>query len=255
MDPQHPMKYEPTHTQRLPQLKFIVTKFDATPEQRIAVLKYESLQIYNFKELEAIGAASPHNMKPPNKDDVAVLMYTSGTTGMPKGALLTHDNIIFTGHMWLYQIHKGPHVAGSGHGSVLVNHDDCLLTVLPKAHLMALCTELQMTQGGGRIALFRGDIKKLLEDLQRVQPTAFPIVPVLLNRIYNRVMEAVEASWVKKKIFEYAIAHKLSWYSQGYVSNNTWYDYFLFSKVQKLLGGRMKVDSKIRQMMNVKSLT
>ena len=65
---------------------------------------------------------------------------------------------------------------------------------------------------GGRVALFRGDIKKLLDDLALVKPTAFPMVPALLNRIYNRVMDQLnQGSWLKKKAFEWAISWKLAW--------------------------------------------
>jgi len=216
----------------MPRLKFVVTKFEDHGSD-----DHEGLKIMTFSRLEALGMANPHKMKPATKDDVAVLMYTSGTTGMPKGALLTHDNIIFTIHMWYYQIHKGPH--GSYN---LADLCTSLLTCLPKAHLLALCTELHVVMVGGRIALFRGDIKNLLEDIKRVAPTAFPLVPALMNRIYNKVMDQLDKSnWIKRKVFEWALNWKLGWYARGYVSNNSWVDYFIFHKIQSLLGGNLKI--------------
>ena len=224
----------------LPHLKFVATKFFASAEVVAAAASPSDgsnpLCIINFADLESLGAANPRPVKPPQKDDVAVLMYTSGTTGMPKGAMLTHDNIMFTSQMWYFQINKGPH------GHLAIGPDHCILTCLPKAHLLALCTELHVTMAGGRVALFRGDIKQLLSDIARVQPTAFPMVPALLNRIYNRVMDQLnQGGWIKRKVFEMALAWKLSWYSRGYISNDTWVDYFIFSKIQKLLGGKLRL--------------
>ena len=124
-----------TRRSEIPDLEIIATKFRPSPEMVLKAAEDESpLRLIHLPELEALGAANPKPLKPPTKDDTAVLMYTSGTTGMPKGAMLSHDNIIFTSHMWYFQIHKGPH------GELKIGPDHCLLTCLPKAHLLALCT-------------------------------------------------------------------------------------------------------------------
>ena len=119
----------------MPNLKMVATKFQLSEEiMKSAAEDKNPLRLMHFPELEALGAKNLKPIKPPKKDDIAVLMYTSGTTGMPKGAMLSHDNIIFTIHMWYFQIHKGPH------GELKIGPDHCILTCLPKAHLMALCT-------------------------------------------------------------------------------------------------------------------
>jgi long-chain acyl-CoA synthetase len=62
---------------------------------------------------------------------------------------------------------------------------------------------------GARIGFFQGDVRNLLDDIKEIKPTIFCTVPRLLNRIYSKITEQVEASSsLKKAIFKFAFAQK-----------------------------------------------
>jgi long-chain acyl-CoA synthetase len=112
---------------------------------------------------------------PPHPDDLATLVYTSGTTGNPKGVMLTHANL-------MYQV-------GGLQEVVRPQPGDCSLSMLPPWHIYERAT--------GYFALARGthvhfsNVQHLRDDLQEVQPELFVTVPLVLDALYNRVMGTV----------------------------------------------------------------
>jgi long-chain acyl-CoA synthetase len=111
-------------------------------------------------------------------DDVATIVYTSGTTGPPKGCITTHANLIGTARMYEREIDLGP-------GSVVYMY-------LPLAHSLARVTQTVVLDVGGTIAYWRGDAKRLLEDLQAVGPTHLPTVPRVLEKIHDAALSGLE---------------------------------------------------------------
>jgi long-chain acyl-CoA synthetase len=110
--------------------------------------------------------------------DVATIVYTSGTTGPPKGCITTHANLIETARMYERQIDLGP-------GSVV-------FMFLPLAHLLARVTQMVVLDVGGTIAYWRGDSNVLLEDLRSVCATHVPTVPRVLEKIHVAALSGAE---------------------------------------------------------------
>ena len=125
-------------------------------------------------------------------DDLATLMYTSGTTGPPKGAMLTHDNFVFE--------------TGTLLRSLDVSHHDEGLLFLPMAHIFAkILVALQMRVGF--TVAFAESVQKTMDNALEVNPTFFPSVPRLYEKIHAVAEGKVaEAGGVKKKIFDWAFS-------------------------------------------------
>ena len=146
------------------------------------------------------GAAGERLMHtPPSPDDIYTFCFTSGTTGEPKGALITHRNIIansaaLSDRMVQWSI-----------GS------ECLLSYLPLPHMFErVCQLLAVTAGSG-IGFSQGDPLKLVDDLQALRPTRFVGVPRVLNRMQERVMAQVtQEGGVKARVFNLLLNRKLS---------------------------------------------
>lgn len=115
-------------------------------------------------------------------DDVAVLQYTGGTTGLPKAAMLSHANLVSNADaMVLHVGDQGP-------------EQQRVLGVLPMFHVFALTTVLSYSVrvGAEMILLPRFDLEQLLKTIARTRPTSFPAVPT----IYNAIAKVAESRTV-----------------------------------------------------------
>jgi long-chain acyl-CoA synthetase len=104
-------------------------------------------------------------------DDLCIYIYTSGTTGPPKGCLLTHRN---------YRAITEASVAES----VLEEGDSCYL-FLPLAHAFAVLVQFILLDLGATLAYWSRDPQKIIPELMEVNPTYFPSVPRMFEKIYT----------------------------------------------------------------------
>ena len=130
---------------------------------------------------ERVEAVSP--------DDLFTIVYTSGTTGPPKGCLLTHGN-------YRADIEMAEEAADWG-------EDPTLLLFLPLAHVLTRILQMLVLDIGGTLAYWEGDKDKILDNLQEVEPTHFSAVPRIFEKIYGRA--TAEATGIKGKAFWKAV--------------------------------------------------
>jgi long-chain acyl-CoA synthetase len=167
--------------------------------------------------------------------DVAIIVYTSGTTGPPKGAMLTHANIL----AFL--------TAGLG---VDFDEDDEMLTFLPMAHVAERIAGFYMRINAGYSAAFASSIPAVLEEVKEVRPTLFGSVPRIFEKAYDRIQGQVEkAPPVRQKLFRWAEGVGLRvvehWQRRQPVGpllrlQHALADRLVFSKIRGAFGGRVR---------------
>ena len=127
--------------------------------------------------------------------ETAIIVYTSGTTGPPKGAMITHENLRFAAITWglVYDYRK----------------NDEVLSYLPLCHVAERVISVANAVYHGYVVNFGEDTNSFTEDLREVQPTFFLGVP----RVWEKMLAAVQirsndATWLKRSLFNF-------WTKQG----------------------------------------
>mmetsp|Transcript_16717 Transcript_16717/g.26998 ORF Transcript_16717/g.26998 Transcript_16717/m.26998 type:complete len:794 (+) Transcript_16717:191-2572(+) len=155
------------------------------------------VKVYTLPQVEELGEAHPRPVNIPSGKDLAVLCYTSGSTGMPKGVLITHSGLISA-------------VAGLRHFGLDIHPTDVHLSYLPLAHIFERVLTYAMFYGGASVGFYRGSPKHILGDLKELRPTIFPTVPRLLNKMHDSIWTKVrEAGGAQKIVFENVLQAKL----------------------------------------------
>jgi len=116
-----------------------------------------------------------------------------------------------------------------------------MMSFLPLAHMFERVVQSIVYTEGGRVGFFSGDIKTLADDIKTLRPTILPVVPRVLNRVYDKVMNEVKKSRVKKLLFGAAMKYKMFELHNGIIRNTSWADQLIFKKIRDGMGGRLKL--------------
>eukprot|EP00931_Biecheleriopsis_adriatica_P038483 TRINITY_DN22034_c0_g1_i1.p1 TRINITY_DN22034_c0_g1~~TRINITY_DN22034_c0_g1_i1.p1 ORF type:complete len:680 (+),score=143.70 TRINITY_DN22034_c0_g1_i1:55-2094(+) len=182
------------------------------------------LHALSMEEVEREGANNELRHNPPHAHDILTFCYTSGTTGDPKGVLLTHENLVSVS------------AAVRGRPNLVMTEHDVHLSYLPLPHIFERLIQFTCFRGGAAIGFYQGETLKILEDLQALRPTIFPSVPRLLNRIHDRLLAGIqETQGLKKALFGRAFAAKKAGLRQGSNRHALW-DRLVFSKISERVG-------------------
>jgi len=190
------------------------------------------ITILNILEVEQMGGNSPHQKTPGKPEDIMTICYTSGTTGTPKGAMMTNANM----NSEMAAIQMQYEAAG-----IQLNENDCIISYLPLAHMYERIAQALCFFNGVRIGFYQGDVKLLLSDIQELKPTIFPSVPRLLTRVYDKVMAQVSQSKIKSWIFRRALSSKEADLKRGIIKGDTIWDRTVFKKIKMVLGGNVRL--------------
>jgi long-chain acyl-CoA synthetase len=176
--------------------------------------------------LPAIFEAGPGSFKPaPSKaDDIAALLYTSGTTADPKGVMLTHANFQGEVEAVFNWVNLGP--------------SDALLGVLPMFHVLAQMANLllPLVKGSRVVYLETLNTAELLRALQERNTTAFAVVPQFFNLIHERIFKEVERRGpLTQRVFKFLMVVNRALRKNGIDAGP-----ILFRKIHETLGTNMR---------------
>jgi len=223
---------------KTPTVEFIV--YDGKPKadvlEKFKKIRDGALRLIHVDDLEKLGKEHPHEPTPPKYEDIACIMYTSGTTGAPKGVVITHSNLVATvGSIytllgrWLQQ-------------------EDSFLAFLPLAHILEYVVELGlfyvgMTLGYGRIkTLTDASVRNCLGDLRAFRPTIMVGVPAVWETIRKGIVGKVnQGSSIKKNIFNGAMSAKKFATANHVPLLAGLTDSVVFNQVKQQTGGRLRL--------------
>ncbi|XP_047234037.1 long-chain-fatty-acid--CoA ligase 5 [Girardinichthys multiradiatus] len=207
-----------------------VVLMNSFPPELIERGKKCGLDIVSMEDMEVLGKNNLQKPVPPKPEDLSIVCFTSGTTGNPKGAMLTHENVVANAGA----------VIKSFETSLVPSPQDVSISFLPLAHMFERIVQIVIYGAGAKVGFFQGDIRLLPDDMKTLQPTVFPVVPRLLNRIYDKAQSGATSPF-KKWLLNFAAARKYAEVKDGIIRKNSIWDKLIFSKVQESLGGHVRM--------------
>jgi long-chain acyl-CoA synthetase len=168
-------------------------------------------------------------------EDLATIVYTSGTTGRPKGCLISHRNLYSTAAN-----------AVDSMPEVFRGEDSSTLLFLPLAHIFARVIQFGCVYAGARLSLSH-DIKRLRDDFAVIHPTFVLAVPRVFEKIYNNSQQLAEAAG-KGRIFTAAAATAIAYSTAMDHGGPGWalrvrhavFDRLVYAKIRAIFGGRFR---------------
>lgn len=227
---------------QLESVKRVIYMDDESTSSNVALAESNTKwTISSFSEVERVGRENPSDANYPSAADIAVIMYTSGSTGLPKGVMMNHRNVLSVVSAVMTII--------PGLGS-----KDVYLAYLPLAHILELAAENVVVAVGASVGYgspltltdTSNKIKKGTKgDAPQLGPTIMTAVPAILDRVRDGVRKNVDAKGgIAKNLFDFAFGRRLlamkgSWFGAWGLEKILW-NFLVFKKIKAILGGHVR---------------
>ena len=168
------------------------------------------------------------NLKKPEPDDISIINYTSGTTGLPKGVKVSHNSIVVnTDVIEVIGLYPTP--------------NDVYLSYLPYAHIMETLIITVVFNHGVQVGIYNGNAANLREDFEILRPTAICAVPRIFQRIYEMINSQLKQEPLFiRKFFDIGMKIKIKDYNETGILKNIFLDNTIFKRVRASFGGRLR---------------
>ncbi|CAD2099242.1 acyl-CoA synthetase, putative [Plasmodium vinckei brucechwatti] len=192
-----------------------------------------NIKIVTWDDLIESGRKKRLEPRPGKLSDVCSICYTSGTTGYPKGVIMTNQNFV-------------AQIASSCYGPIrlpnlIIDEKDTHLSYLPLAHIYERIMLSIFIYLGVRIGYYSGNILALTDDIQELKPTLFLSVPRLYNRIHERICNSLKKKpSVLQSLFNKGVDQKIKKLNNTGNPCSFFWDTLLFNKAKKILGGNVR---------------
>lgn len=197
------------------------------------IYSFEDLkECANWKNFLELGADVSMDEVKKRSDEVkanelATIIYTSGTTGLPKGVMLSHDNIVSN--------------IKAVRSMLPVSNGQKALSFLPLCHIFERTVTYAYFAKGVSV-YYAESLETIGEDLKDVKPHFFSTVPRLLEKVYDKIIsKGMELTGLKRKLFFWAHDDVAMNYHENYEKGLKWKlaDKLIFSKWREALGGNV----------------
>ena len=198
-----------------------------TPEEAVEREERLKRRRYDSETVKRVVDAWP--LPKPEMEDLCILMYTSGTTGTPKGVMMTQGNL--TAGVAGFHATVGFRL---WHRTRWVYYN-----MLPLAHIYGVAVAYVFIRLGGSVAFFSGDRRELLGEMKIVKPVVIAAVPRVYQKVYEGIMSKINSmSWFTRTIFWTAYAWR-----RRQLNNGGYYTYAdgVFSAIREQFGGEVGI--------------
>ncbi|CAL8069328.1 unnamed protein product [Calicophoron daubneyi] len=211
-----------------PALKYVIV---TEPDAEFEALRQKQPKLILWNELITIGSKCMMKPVKPSKDDLAMICYTSGSEGLPKGVLFSYKTFMNLS-MCVTQI-----LERFTHFPTYFKH----MSYLPLAHVLEHFNMSACLYKGAQIGFRTGDMSGFIDDLQTYTPHYLPTVPRILMRIYSMTMQKLGKHGIGRWLLQQAINQKLREQRRGLYMRKGIVDYLIFRPIRRKFGSNIEL--------------